>query len=342
MSLITYLTRIHFADNVLEDALPEEMARLRTRHPLMLLDHDAGCDATLGRLEGALPPNTPTTMLWLGAVEPARPEAALADHLARTGPDLIIGHGGATALSAARSLARQGGLPAIAIATTPAAIGVEPGAGVQMLALPEAVLCDPTLLAALSAARAAETGIDALSHAIEAFLANSDNPPADGMALEAIRQAVTVLERWYDAPGDPSACRAMMAVAINAGLAARKGLGAVEALARAIDAATGVPEHHGRWQAALMPPALAFNAPAIPSRLASLAAALGTSGADAVAARLRAIAARLGLPSSLRGLGLDEATKREIADLAVADPASRANPRHIGKEDYLGILEAAL
>jgi alcohol dehydrogenase class IV len=338
MSLISYLTRIHFADRVLEDALPEEMRRHGLRRPLVILDDDLDPDDGLERLEDALPPGCKATIRAATGLTPVGQESASLDADAF---DSILGLGGTVAIHAARALARLWCRPVLAIPATPGAIGVEPGDGSSQLALPVAVLCDPTFTRGLcKPCRAAETGMEALSHCIEAYLANSDNPPADGMALDGVRRAARHLSRWVRDRDDAEARREMMAVGLNGALAAQKGLGAVEALARALDG-TAIARR-GRYHAALLPPVLAFNEPAIaPQRLADLAAAMASGGPAALPEAVAALGAALGLATRLAAPLPGGAQAEAVAAAAAADPASRSNPRHLTVADYARLLARA-
>ncbi len=108
-------------------------------------------------------------------------------------------------------------------------------------------------------------GMDALTHCVEAWLGTAWNPPADGMALEACAAPRTWLPRAEADGTDLDARREMLAAALNAGPRQQKGLGAVHALAHALEAESGMTARHGWWHAALLPPAISFNAPASPT-----------------------------------------------------------------------------
>jgi len=390
MSLITYVTRIHFADRVIEDALGEELARLGVRRPLVVTDAGAEGDEDLERLMAALPgrrapvlaadPDMPLTPLARAVRARARAE----------GCDALLALGGPAALDGARLAGLAGGpdasgpegggarprlvaapgrwLPVVVVPTLPGqgmglfpVLRLEPAGEEEpprSLAcdglVPALVLCDPTLGADLAPARLAASGFDALIHCIEAWLATGWNPPADGIALEGVRRAVggafgggaAALLRAVEAPQDTGARRELLAAGLNAGLAAPKGLGAVHALAHALEAhlRPGLPAAdpwHGRLHAALMPHVLAFNAPAVPGRLAQLAQAMGLGPDETPAEALARLGARLGLPGTLAGLGIGPGALAGIARRAEADPANRTNPRLARAADHARLLEAA-
>jgi alcohol dehydrogenase class IV len=338
MSLIRYLSRIHFADRVVEDAMPEELARGRARRPILVVDADGATGDALERVCDALPPGTRPLVARL-ALPRDRPPPGIDDALLRDG-DAIVALGGEQAIVAARRAARRrhcGVL--IAAPTTAACIGVEPDAAG---APPDAILCDPTLALGGSRERAAETGFDALTHCLEAYLAEAWNPPADGIALEGARRAMLGLERAVRDRSDIAARREVMAAALNAALAAQKGHGALEAAARALEAETGLADRHGRLHGAIVIWLLNFNAPASAKRYRALADAVGAPVDVELGSALSRMAERLGLPPALDGLALGRAARRRAAARAAAHPASRTNPRRVTEQDYLAFFDAAL
>jgi alcohol dehydrogenase class IV len=351
MSLIRYLTRIHFADRVLEDALPEEMRRQNLRRPMLILDRCGTADDILDLLEDALP---------AGAGAPRRETAsrslsrldlpALRERYAPEGCDCYIALGGPEALDVARLAAGAAGdpaLPVIAIPTTTASVGLGPvslgltGPGTCQPPVPAVILCDPTLTLWAGRELTAAAGMDALSHCIEAYLSTAFNPPADGIALEGVRRAGQWLRPAVRDGADLDARRELLAAALNGGLAAQKGLGGVDAAARAVETEAGIASRHGICHAALLPHVLAFNAPAVAERFDALRAALGLAAGVDLPGALAGLGADLGLPPRLSDLGLVHRSLRRAAREAAGDPANRTNPRHATEEDYLGILEAA-
>jgi len=345
MSLIGYVTRIHFADRVLEDALPEELRTLDVRRPLVVTDAAGEADDTFDRLADVLPAG----IVALRHVERTLAQGGRSQVLALaavSGADAVIGLGGAVALDLARIIGREAlpAMPVIALPTTTANVGLGPvaeglasGAGVPAL-----ILCDPTLTLAADAQATAADGMDALIHCLEAYLGNAWNPPADGIALEGLRRASAYLERAVADGTDIEARREMLAAALNAGLAAQKGLGGVHALAHALEAEAGLALRHGRLHAALLPPVMTFNAPAVADRLPALRAALRLPpGADVIAA-LAALGRRIGLPERLTSLHLDGPALVRVALRAAEGAANRTNPRHATTADYRHMLEAAL
>ncbi len=347
MSLITYVTRIHFADRILEDALPEEMRKLAIGRPLVVTDAAAGIDEGIERLADAMPGACrPVWLEPLRDLPGAQASRIAAESFRNDDCDGIVALGGAAALDLSRRLGvRRGDRPAplVAIPTPTASVGLGPvaGAGDQPPGTPSVILCDPTLTVGLDAAGTAACGIDALTHCIEAYLGTTYNPPADGIALEGVRRAGAHLEKAVADGRDLEARREMLAAALNAGLAAQKGLGGADAVARALEAEAGIAARHGWLHAAILPRVIAFNAPAVEERFAAIREALRLPPGMDLAAALAELGSRIGLPGRIGFLGLEEAALRRAARTAAADPVSRTNPRHATAEDYLRLLEDA-
>ncbi|RBI84981.1 hypothetical protein DRV85_09960 [Rhodosalinus halophilus] len=349
MSLITYLTRIHFADRVLEDALAEEVRRRRIRRPLLLTDPEAALGEALDRVSDALPlAAEPVLLVTTGAgAEAAEGDRRAAEgRLAEEGCDGLVAVGGVRPLDIARLIGRDG-LPVIAVPTGAGSVGLGPlgaelGAtgGRRQPVTPAAILCDATLTVEAGPASTAAAGMDALVHCLESYLGTTYNPPADGIALDGLRRAVRSIEAAVTDGRNLAARRELLAAALNAGLASQKGCGGIEAAARGLEAAAPAP--HGTLHAALLRGMLAFNAPAVSHRFADLARMLDVPARCDVAEVLTDLAERIGLPLRLSEAGIAAPALAEAARRAAADPANRTNPRHATSRDYERIMSEAL
>lgn len=354
MSLISYLARIHFADRVVEDALPEEVRRLGLWRPLIVTDEAGERGDALERILDALPGVRASLLRGV----PSRLEAAQIAAAAKTflagECDGVIGLGGPAALDLARTLGRAGPertgaspAPVIAAPTTTASVGLGPVTSTLAFRngaapLPALVICDPTLTVAAGPEETAAAGMDALTHCLEAFLCSTWNPPADGIALDGMRRAAGHIERAVRDGGDLSARRELLAAALNAGLSAQKGLGGIRALAHALEEETDRAQRHGVLHSALAGPILAFNAPAVEGKLEAAGEAMRLSVGAELGAGLVALGVRIGLPDRLGPLDLPEPALRRAARRAAEDPATQTNPRHATEADYRRILDAAL
>lgn len=351
MSLIQFVSRIHFADRVLEDALPDAIRRLGAVRPLVLTDEDGRTGDRLERLLDALPPDCSPEVSPVVPVHPGKIEFNQAIQSLKTHrSDVIVCLGGIAALDFGRFIAASqgsGNMPVIAVPTTASNVGLgpvhRPGLGkAGRIEPPASVLCDPTLTLDTSPERTAAHGFDALTHCIEAFLATAYNPPADGIALEGIHRSTLYLERAVADGDDLEARRELLAVALNAGFAAQKGLGGVEALARAADGECGVAGRHGALNAALLRPVLQFNAPAVGNRYTRIAEAMKLSSNEDVTGALVDLGRRIGLPDRIGPVWTGASPLDQVAKLAAADPANQTNPRHATADDYVSLLKEAM
>ena len=254
------------------------------------------------------------------------------------------------------SRADEGGIaPVVAVPTT-AGTGSEVGragvildeeAGVKKIIfhpkmLPRLVILDPELTVGLPPNITAATGMDALSHCLEAWCAPGFHPMADGIAAEGVRLIHRWLKRAYDDGSDLDA-RGHMQVAASMGATAfQKGLGGMHALSHPIGALVG--SHHGLTNAVLMPFVLRFNRPAIEERLASLAAYVGIAPANfgGFIDWVLALRRDLGIPERLGELGVETSQLARIAAMAEADPSAGGNPRPFARAEALCVLEAAM
>ncbi len=207
--------------------------------------------------------------------------------------------------------------------------------------LPARVVADPELTLGLPAHLTAWTGIDALSHCLEAYCAPGFHPMADGIALEGMRLIHGALERAC-ADGSNIEARSWMMVASMMGATAfQKGLGGMHALAHPIGAHHDC--HHGRTNGAVMPYVLTFNMDAIAPRLARASAVLGlpASTADAFLQWILDLRAAIGIPHTLRELGVPAANLSVLSVAAAADPSAGGNPLPFDAEAAHTVLERA-
>ena len=208
--------------------------------------------------------------------------------------------------------------------------------------MPACVILDPTLTIGLPPHVTAATGMDALSHALEAFCAPGFHPLADGIAVEAMRLIADALPRAYRDGRDLEA-RANMLVASSMGATAfQKGLGAMHAMSHPCSALFG--SHHGLTNAIVMPYVLARNEPVIAERLARLAAYLGLERPSfgAVLDWVLGLREQLQIPPTLDALGIRAEHVEALAKQAYADPSAAGNPIQLSVEDYARLFRRAL
>ncbi|MGQ7247422.1 iron-containing alcohol dehydrogenase [Halomonas sp. V046] len=208
--------------------------------------------------------------------------------------------------------------------------------------VPARVILDPELTTGLPPAVTAATGMDALSHCLEAWCAPGYHPMAEGIAVEGMRRVRDYLPRAY-AHGDDLEARLNMLVASSMGATAfQRGLGAMHALAHPLGALYDA--HHGTLNAVLMPYVLKANERAIGEPMVRLARYLDLRqpGTSAVIDWVLEMRERLAIPKNLASLGIDEAQAEKVGQMAVADPSSAGNPIEFDAEGYRRIFLAAL
>ncbi|GEO86123.1 MULTISPECIES: iron-containing alcohol dehydrogenase [Alphaproteobacteria] len=207
--------------------------------------------------------------------------------------------------------------------------------------MPNVVIMDPELTTGLPAHITAATGMDALSHALEAFSAPSFHPMAEGVALNALR----LIKTWLPVAtleGDNLEARGQMLIASGMGcVALQKGLGAIHALAHPLGALHDA--HHGLLNAVLMPYVLEFNAPVIEDKLELLGRFLDLSipTAAGVIDWILELRETLHVPSTLAGIGLVDIDMDKVASMGVADPCAGGNPIALDQAGLKSILAAA-
>jgi len=204
--------------------------------------------------------------------------------------------------------------------------------------LPSFVILDAELTLTLPAHLTAATGMDALSHNLEAYCSPRFHPMADGIAQEGIRRIVQYLPRAV-ADGNDLKARAQLLVASTMGATAfQKGLGAMHALAHPLGARYNA--HHGLLNAILMPYVLQANRSAIAGKLTDLARALDIANPsfDAFFERVMALREQIKIPGRLNDIGIDATESALIGELAVVDPPAATNPVTFSAEQYSALF----
>ena len=373
MATINYLTTVQFDFGAVK-LVASECKRLGIARPLIVTDKGIRASGLLDRLRANLapdlgfevydetPPN-PTEAAVLQAL--SRYRQAQANGIVAIGGGSSLDLGKAVALLAthpgplAQYAAVEGGAPKITAAVAPliaipttAGTGSEVGRGSVIVLnhgrklgflsphlLPKVALCDPELTFGLPPMLTAATGMDAVAHCIETFLAPAVNPPAEAIAIDGLTRAAAHIERATRDGQDRDARWNMMMAAMEGALAFQKGLGAVHALSHPLGALHDLKLHHGTLNAVLLPAVLRFNRPAVGDKMARLAGAMGLSPDADVADAVAKLNARLGLPSGLKAMGVPREALPGIAQLAPKDHCHATNPRPATVADYQRLLE---
>ena len=294
---------------------------------------DDGCDGVIGLGGGS-------------SMDLAKAVALLATHDGALAEFALV-EGGAAKITSAVA-------PVIAIPTT-AGTGSEVGRGSVMILedgrklglisphlIPRLAVCDPELTLGLPPSMTAATGLDALAHCVETFLAPAINPPADAIALDGAARVAGFLRRAVEDGGDREARWNMMMAAMEGAMAFQKGLGAIHALSHPLGAVKDVTLHHGTLNAVLMPAVLRFNAGHVNGKYDRLAEVLGAKNADALPDWVETLNAKLGIPANLAEMGVGPNMLGGIAEAALKDHCHGTNPRKATREDYLDILNNSM
>ncbi|KPK89363.1 MAG: hypothetical protein AMJ94_12265, partial [Deltaproteobacteria bacterium SM23_61] len=208
-------------------------------------------------------------------------------------------------------------------------------------------ILDPEMTLNLPPQLTAATGMDALSHHIEACVSNAYQPVCTALALEGIRLVGRSLKRAVE-KGDDLDARTDMAVASMMGaLAFQKGLGAVHSLAHQLSTEADV--HHGLANAIMLPHVMRFNIPHAREELAQVARTLGEKidsltvdqAAEQACVGVARLSSSIGLPSRLRDVGVKESQIPPMAEKAMGDWCHPYNPRPCTKDDMAALYRAA-
>ncbi|MDR5906545.1 iron-containing alcohol dehydrogenase [Franzmannia qiaohouensis] len=208
--------------------------------------------------------------------------------------------------------------------------------------VPATVILDPELSAGLPPTLTAATGMDALSHCLEAWCSPLYHPMAEGIAVEGMRRVCQYLPRAY-ADGSDLEARMNMLVASSMGATAfQRGLGAMHALAHPLGALYDA--HHGTLNAILMPYVLRANQQAIGEPMVRLGRYLDLRqpGTAAVIDWVLELRERLAIPHTLAALKIDAQQADKVGQMAVADPSSGTNPIAFDANQYRDIFVAAV
>jgi 4-hydroxybutyrate dehydrogenase len=375
ISTIRYLTTVSFgfgASALLGDALSE----LGIASPLVVTDPGV---RSIGLADdviaGACEPGRAT---WFDRTPPNPTEAAVleaTEAFRDAGCDGIVAIGGGSSIDLAKGVAllathpgplvdyaavhggmkriTPGTVRTVAIPTT-AGTGSEVGRAAMINVegrkldfisphlFPGRALCDPALTLDLPPPLTAATGMDALTHCIEAYLSPHVNPPADAIALDGVERAARWLEEATTNGQSRPARWNMMMASTEGALSFQKGLGAVHAMAHPLGALEGLPLHHGTLNAVLLPAVLRFNEPAVSEKYERLRRAVGTDPDADLGGWVADLNGRLGLPQGLAAMGVPASVLPRIAEDAERDPATETNARPARRADYEELLCASM
>lgn len=249
----------------------------------------------------------------------------------------------------------EGIAPVIAVPTT-AGTGSEVGRGTVITnekthtkkiifhpkMMPVTAILDPALTVGMSPRMTAGTGMDALSHNLEAYCAPGYHPLAEGIAVEGIRLIKQSLVTAVLDGSNLTARANMLAAAAMGATAFQKGLGAVHALSHPVGALYDT--HHGTTNGVFLPYVLDFNRAAIEEKITRLAAYIGlpSPSFQSFMGWILELRRATGTPHTLRDLGVGDERLAEMSRMAEVDPSAAGNPAPVKAADLLGIYRNAL
>lgn len=378
MAQILYITNILIDFGALAQ-LRAECERVGITRPLIVTDAGVKAVGLLDRAVAALPglpcavfdqtPSNPTETAVRAAVEVYR----------QSDCNGLIALGGGSAIDCAKGVAiastHEGPLktyatieggspritarvpPLIAVPTT-AGTGSEVARGAIVIVddgrklgfhswhlVPRTALLDPELTLGLPPLLTAATGMDAIAHCMETFMAPPFNPPADGIALDGLQRGWAHIERATNNGQDREARLNMMSASMQGAMAFQKGLGCVHSLSHSLGGVN--PRlHHGTLNAVFLPAVIRFNAEAESmkkdNRLQRMAHAMGLASGSDVPEAVKDMSARLGLPAGLTAMGVTPDLFDRVIEGALADHCHKTNPRLASVEDYRTMLSESL
>ena len=379
-SVMSFPTRIVYGKGAIQE-MPNELKRAGAARPLLVTDkgilqagllrfvtpllEQAGLKAPIFSEFEA----NPTDRDALRGIEAYRAAAA----------DSVLGLGGGASLDMAKAVAllvnhapplaqyddAKGGdarisarVPPIVQVPTTAGTGSEVGRSTVLVIggtktvifspylMAKAAVLDPELTVGLPPFITAATGMDALTHNLEAYVAKGDHPLADAIAIDGLRRIGAHLKRAVQNGKDLEAREQMLLGSAFGAIAFQKGLGACHSLAHALTPVAGT--HHGLANSLMLPAVTNFNRVAAEERLANAAVALGADPTMSQQERAHLcveliddLRAACGLPRHLSQAGVRREMIPQIVEKSLADACHLSNPRPVTRADFERLIDEA-
>ncbi len=332
--------RVLFGRNSIA-SLPAELARHKISRAFILC---SGSGAALAQRIAASTPDCTIEVLRLASVSITTEDFGRATALAKSmNAGGFIGIGGGTPIGLGKSVAANTGLPWIAVPTTYSGSemasnwtygkGRQVNNGNSLSALPATAIYDPELTLGLPAITSAQSGMNAMAHAVESLYGADRSPAVETLAETAIQMLGASLPRVVARPDDIDARTDAL---YGAWLAAafRAQIGVEHAIAQKVRTRFGLS--HAGTHAVMVPYAIAFNRAAAPEAMKKMQRALNVKDAGL---GLYDLNVRLGIPTGLKDLGLKESDIEVAAVVLAASPIS--NPRPVSRADLVELITQA-
>ncbi|MGO1949632.1 MAG: maleylacetate reductase [Mycobacteriaceae bacterium] len=332
--------RVRFGTDALS-ALPEELEQIGLRKVVVLCSPEQ--EHTGQKVADALGDKCVGVLASAVMHVPSEVAQEASDNAEKLGADGCVTVGGGSAIGLGKAIALKHGLPIVAIPTTYAGSEMTPVWGLTTdgrketgrdpVVLPRSVVYDPQFSTTLPVTMSVTSGINAISHAVEALYAPDASPIISLMAEEGVRALTSALPSIVDSPGDTDArSEALYGSWLCGACLGATTMSLHHKLCHALGGSLNLP--HAPTHTVILPHALAFNQPAVPDTVSALGRALG--GADDPARALWDLAGDLGAPRSLSELGMEQKDVDRIAEEVTSRPYG--NPRNVTYEDVRGLL----
>jgi alcohol dehydrogenase len=368
-------TRVIFEPGSLEQLKHLVEEELQTRRPYLVTDRGIRSSGIADRVRDMFP-----DMPVFDEVEPNPRDTTVdraGEEARRLQPDLVIGLGGGSVLDAAKAVAllaanpgriedfegkakyKERPLPVVAVPTTCGtgsevtwvSVITHTGRSFKMSIkgpemYPAAALVDPDLLKSLPKDLVASTGLDALTHAVEAYTVKPASPVTDLFARESLRLIFESLEDAYmDIRSHARARENLMLGSMLAGFAfGNSDVGSVHCIAESVGSVYDTP--HGVANSIFLPVVMEYNLPIVSARYADIARIAGIDEPDDYKAakllvkKVNKLARDLNIPF-LRETGVEEGRLLELAKKSYRNNSTPSNPRDASESDYLEMLKKA-
>ncbi len=375
MAMMQYLTTTHFDFGAIS-MLPQCLKELGITRPMLATDKGLMAAGIASTVRSAMGEDLPVTIYDATPENPTEEAVLEALSLYRNdGCDGVVALGGGSPMDLGKAvaclakndkkLASLAGraartireiAPVIAVPTT-AGTGSEVSVGfvvivedgrkltfVNPLFIPNRAICDPDLTLGLPKHLTAGTGMDAMTHAIEAICSPLVNPPAEAVGLDALERGIHhgFLERAVADGSDREARWQMMMASTEGAMAFVKGLGSVHAMSHSAGRLKDLRLHHGTLNAVILPTVLRFNADAARDKYERIRHAMHLPATTDLADFIEDLNATLGVPKNLNEMGLTSERMPELVAQAVTDLATHSNPRKASEDDYARLFEEAM
>jgi alcohol dehydrogenase class IV len=367
INVFSFPTQIHFGPGA-RLRIGEHLGGQGLRRPLVVTDRGVASLPVFAELLASLTGLEAEVFSEMGGNPVVSQVTAGAEAFRRHGADSIVGIGGGAALDVAKAVALMAHhpgelfdyedgrpdarpidlqVPYLVLSPTTSGTGSEVGRSAVISddgthvkkivfsprLLARAVFADPEVTLDLPPRVTAATGMDALTHCIEAYLAKDYHPICDGIALEGLRLGARALPRCIEAPRDLEARSSMMMASMMGAIAFQKGLGVTHSFAHALSAVADL--HHGLANALMIEHALRFNLEAAPEKFRVMARTidLPEPAGQAFLAWVGDLKQRIGIPRGPLEAGVSAAELDRLCELSFADTCHLNNPRPCSEED---------